>query len=311
MTLHPHQTYVIEEFAEDYLNHRLARRDLLHRVLMITGSVPVTASVLFALGCGDSDEEAKAPAATQAPAATATLAAGTPAGVSETDPAIDAKAVTFPGPASEIKAYLARPKANGTYPAILIFHENAGLLPHFKDVARRFAKENFVGLAIDLVSRMGGTTEDAAKNMQALRLPMDDFVADSQAALNYLTMQSFVKAGALGVTGFCFGGGMSLQMAAQEYGHQGVGPLLWLHDARAHGAISPRAPRLSFTWWETRQPGAHPAGPRSKSEGGWPHLRVQGVPGAAHAFFNEDKPVYNKDAAVDAWPRTSPGSAST
>src|SRR6266540_3421171 len=98
MSLHPHQTYVIEEFAEDYLKHRLARRELLNRVLMITGSVPLTASVLLALGCGDSDKD-EAPKATQAPAATPTLAGGTAAGVSETDPAIDAKAVTFPGPA--------------------------------------------------------------------------------------------------------------------------------------------------------------------------------------------------------------------
>ena len=304
MTLHPHQTYVIEEFAEDYLNHRLARRDLLHRVLMITGSVPLTASVLFALGCGDSDEEAKAPAATQAPAATPTLATGAPAGVSETDPAIDAKAVAFSGPASEIKAYLARPKANGTYPAILIFHENAGLLPHFKDVARRFAKENFVGLAIDLVSRMGGTTDDAAKNMQALRAPMDDFVADSQAALNYLKTQSFVKASALGVTGFCFGGGMALQMAGKSTDIKASVPYYGFTTPELTEQLAKSAPPILYLVGDQDNLSRTLPDLEAKVKVGGRTFESKVYPGAAHAFFNDASPRYNTDAAVDAWPKT-------
>jgi len=47
-----HQMYLIEEFAEDYLNKHLARRALVKRVLLITGSVPLTGTLLFSLGCG-------------------------------------------------------------------------------------------------------------------------------------------------------------------------------------------------------------------------------------------------------------------
>jgi dienelactone hydrolase len=55
--LHHHQTYVIEECAEAYQERRLGRRDFVRRVLMITGSVPLTASALLALGCGDSGDD--------------------------------------------------------------------------------------------------------------------------------------------------------------------------------------------------------------------------------------------------------------
>lgn len=54
--------------------------------------------------------------------------------------------------------YLARPKATGPHPAVLVIHENRGLTePHFPDVARRLAKEGYVALALDLLSREGGT----------------------------------------------------------------------------------------------------------------------------------------------------------
>ena len=40
MQLQHHQHYVIEEFADEYQERRMARRDLLKRVLMVTGSIP-------------------------------------------------------------------------------------------------------------------------------------------------------------------------------------------------------------------------------------------------------------------------------
>lgn len=92
--LNHHQQYLIEEFAEAYLARRLARHDLLKRVLLITGSIPATASVLLALGCGDDSgvdqEPAGAPTIAGAPAPSPTASAGIGPSVSPTDPAIDA-----------------------------------------------------------------------------------------------------------------------------------------------------------------------------------------------------------------------------
>jgi carboxymethylenebutenolidase len=306
MNLHAHQTYVIEEFAEDYLNHRLDRRNLLRRVLMVTGSVPLTASMLLALGCGDSvkDEAPKATATVSAPAATPTLAAGTGPGVAETDPQIEARDVTFPGPASPVKAYLARPKGTGTYPAVLIVHENAGLQPHFKDVARRFAKEGFVGLAIDLVSRLGGTSDDAARNMQALRLSPDDLNADTQAGFDYLKTQSFVKANAMGVTGFCFGGGIALEMAGKSPDVKASVPYYGFTTPALTEILAKMAPPILYLVGDQDNLSKSLPDLETKVKAGGRTFESKVYPGAMHAFFNEGRPSYNKDASVDAWPRT-------
>ncbi len=76
ITLNPHQTYLIEEFADEYQEQHMSRRDMLRRVLLITGSIPITASTLFSLGCGTASPADKAASATAT--ATATVAA-TPA----------------------------------------------------------------------------------------------------------------------------------------------------------------------------------------------------------------------------------------
>src|SRR5205823_3499746 len=83
---------------------------------------------------------------------------------------IDAADIRFPGPASELIAYVAHPRAAGTYPAILVIHENRGLVDHTKDVVRRYAKEGFAALAVDLVSRGGGTQADANANAAVLAI---------------------------------------------------------------------------------------------------------------------------------------------
>src|SRR6476646_1846244 len=216
-----HQMYLIEEFAEDYLNKQLARRDLVKRVLLITGSVPLTGSLLFSLGCSGGGSDTK-PAATTQPAAAAPTTAPAPTavstpvgpGVAENDPALTATTVDFPGQAGEVKAYLARPKDKTGVPAVVVIHENRGLVDQTKDVARRFAKEGFAALAVDLLSRAGGTGTDVNANTAALgQLAQnpDDFANDLKAAVGYLKGQPYTQA--VGVTGFCFGGGQVWEVA--------------------------------------------------------------------------------------------------
>jgi carboxymethylenebutenolidase len=310
MDLNYHQRYVIEEFADDYKEHKLGRRELLRRVLFITGSVPLTASVLFMLGCGDSsNDEPATPAGGAAAPASPTSAAGTPPGVPENDPAIQAGPVEFPGPASTMKAYVARPRANGTYPGVMIIHENAGMLPHFTDVARRYAKEGFVGLAVDLVSRLGGTsTTDPAVNMAALRASTTDMVADLQANWNYLKAQPFVKANAMGVTGFCFGGGLTWQVAARNpevkaavpyYGPGGDPEMLDLLGNTKAAVLA--------MYGETDQNVNRtiPQVEEKLKASGRPY-EIKIWPGAGHAFFNDTRmgTSYNEAAATGAWPAT-------
>ena len=106
--LNHHQEYLVEEFAEDYLARRLGRRDLLRRVLLITGSIPLTAGALVALGCGGSSEPEPDPEATATlvpPQATVpSTTGGVGPGVSLTDPDIVLADVCFAGAASEVLA---------------------------------------------------------------------------------------------------------------------------------------------------------------------------------------------------------------
>jgi carboxymethylenebutenolidase len=312
--LNPHQTYLIEEFADEYHEHHMSRRDMLRRVLLITGSIPLTASTLLALGCGtnDNEDEAPSPAVTSAPATAAAkattpgaaAAAATP-GVSPTDPAITASDVTFPGPASEMRAYFARPSAAGTYPAVLIIHENRGLNDHTRDVARRYAKEGFAGLAIDLVSRGGGTGADAAANTGFLgRANPDDLVSDLLAAVDYLKTQPSTQGRALAVTGYCLGGNYAFEVAAASKDVKAAAPY--------YGSATRPLDRLAMTGaavlvvygeTDTRITGQAPTVEEKLKASGRPY-EIKIYPGAGHSFFNETGSGYNATAAASAWADT-------
>jgi carboxymethylenebutenolidase len=312
--LNPHQTYLIEEFADEYHEKHMSRRDMMRRVLLITGSIPLTATTLLSLGCGTGDDEDSAPAAATSAATTAATAVAkapaTPAvpatpGVSPTDPAITASDITFPGPASEIKAYVARPSASGTYHGILLIHENRGLLDHFKDVARRYAKEGFAALAVDLVSRRGGTGTDAAANTGALgNANPDDLVADLLAGLAYLKSQPYTQGKSLGVSGFCFGGGYTWEVAAASPDVKAAVPYYGSATRPLEKLATTRAAVMAvYGETDTRITGQAPQVEEKLKASGRPY-EIKIYPGAGHAFFNETGQAYNAGAATEAWAAT-------
>jgi carboxymethylenebutenolidase len=306
MSLDGHKLYLLEEFAEDYHARQMSRRDLLRRTLIVTGSIPLAASMLTALGCGDSDDEAEPPAAAAQPTTPplATTAAGVGPGVSPTDPAIEVKDLQIPGPASQLFGYLARPKANGTFPGVVIIHENQGMLEHFKDVARRFAKEGFVGLAVDLASRDGGSKPDPTQNSGYTRLPSTDLVADLMAYTSYIKTQPFVKANALGVTGFCFGGGFAFELATASPDFKAAVPY--------YGTAMPVMEKLKTTKTaflvmygetDTRLTAQGTDVEAALKQSGTPY-QIKIYPGAGHAFFGDHKTSYHEASAKDAWTQT-------
>ncbi|MBX7112187.1 MAG: dienelactone hydrolase family protein [Dehalococcoidia bacterium] len=317
MDLNIHQRYLIEEFAEEYHERKLGRRDLVKRVLLVTGSVPTTAAALLALGCG-SDAEDKATASATSAAATSTLVAtptgspaatatGTPVtsgpGVPANDPAVVGGDVRFPGPASDLLGYLARPRDGGPSAGILIIHENRGLTEHFKDVSRRYAKEGFVALAIDLVSRDGGSKADTNQNTGFLgRSAPADLTADLVAGVQYLKTQPFVRPAALGVTGFCFGGGYTWETAIASLDVKAAVPYYGTAPLDRIGRI--RAAVLAmYGEADARITSQAPEVERILRAAGTT-IEVKIYPGAGHAFFNDTGANYNAAAAADAWPRT-------
>ena len=124
------ENYLVHEFVEDYVDGIMSRRDMMSRVLHITGGVATTATILTQLGV----KPAAAQEATPAPRPTPTEAQSSVA-VPEDDPGISASDVTFPGAdGDDIMAYQVMPaEGDGPFPVVLICHENRGLTEHIRD----------------------------------------------------------------------------------------------------------------------------------------------------------------------------------
>ncbi len=173
--LNTFQKYFVEEFYDDYREGLISRRTFIRRVAFITGSIGATIAAMAAAGCAPIELPATTEPMPQAqtpetqPQATAAQAAAvsaqlvpvpdaqSPLSVPEGDPAVQDSDVQFTSQGAQITAYLTRPSAAGAYPAVLVCHENRGLTAHIRDVARRFAKVGYAALAVDLLSREGGT----------------------------------------------------------------------------------------------------------------------------------------------------------
>jgi len=139
--------------------------------------------------------------------------------VSPTDSRLKTEYATVPSPQGNgtIKGYLARPASAGStkLPSILVVHENRGLNPHIEDVARRLALENFMAFAPDGLTSVGGYPGDDAKGGELFgKVDRAKMSEDLYAAAVWLKSRPD-STGKLGVTGFCFGGGIANALAVR------------------------------------------------------------------------------------------------
>ena len=142
--------------------------------------------------------------------------------VRKDDERIKASYETIPSPNGHgyIRGYFVRPFSADTrtatpakLPGMLVIHENRGLNPHTEDVARRFALENFMAFAPDALTSVGGYPGDDYKGGQLFgKLDAAKRTQDFVAAARWLKARPDGN-GKIGVTGFCFGGGMSNTLA--------------------------------------------------------------------------------------------------
>ncbi len=296
------ERYIVEEWAEDYRDGRLPRREFLRRIALMAGGAAVALPVLRELGVAASVEEVAAAAG--APPAPGAQAPGVT--VPPDDPALTAGMVTFPSDSLTVHGYLARPRSGDPVPGIIVIHENRGLLEHFKDVCRRFAKLGYVALAVDLASPAGGTARfsDPAEVTALLgRTPPDQLVAMLNAGVAYLQSQPFVRGDRIGAVGFCFGGGMTWRLATSNPAIRAAvpfyGPNPPLEDVpRIRAAVL-----AIYGERDTRINAGIPAIRDALQRAGVVHEIVV-YPGADHAFFNDTGPRYHEAAARDAWQRT-------
>jgi carboxymethylenebutenolidase len=318
------QRYLAEEFAEDYQEGRLSRRDALKLIVSVTGSVVAAHSILAA--CAPSPEEtatgvASAAAPTDSPTAealatlddppTATSAAplatepaayGT---VMPDDPAIIASEVQFPAADTNIMGYLARPAEENPTPVILVSHENRGLTPHIQDVTRRFAKAGYVGLAVDLLSRQGGSAAVGPDNVPGAlgTIAPDQFVEDFKAGWQYLQGQPFADAARVGMTGFCFGGGVTWRVATQMPELRAAVPFYGPHPPLEDVPNIQAAVLAVYGGLDSRINSGIPAIEQAMMENNKIYEKLV-YENADHAFHNDTGSRYNPDAARDAWEKT-------
>lgn len=211
------QRYFIEEFYDDFREGSLSRRNFIHRLVFITGSLSAANSVMLALGM-DAKDLAKPTESFIEETTFQTvpvMAAQSPLSVAPDDPAVKARDLTFDSQGETITGYLAEPAETGSYPGVLVCHENRGLTDHIRDVARRFAKAGYVALALDLLSREGGTASHDRDEIPALLSGVSPqrHVNDFIAGYAYLQSLGNVVAERVGMTGYCFGGGVTWRVA--------------------------------------------------------------------------------------------------
>jgi carboxymethylenebutenolidase len=112
-----------------------------------------------------------------------------------------------------IPVYEAYPDKAGDHPVVLVISEVWGLHEWIRDVTRRFAKEGYYAVAPELFSREGGLAQvtDIQKVLGVVfNTPLKRVVGDLRAGVEYARKQPAARGDRIGVTGFCWGGQMTL-----------------------------------------------------------------------------------------------------
>jgi carboxymethylenebutenolidase len=307
------QHYLADEFAEDYTEGRLTRREALKLIASVTGSLILANSILSACVPTEEATEAVSPSPnipTSAPSATGTpdteSASSAPYGtVMPDDPAVIAGDVQFPSSDANIMGYLAHPSNDEKAPVILICHENRGLTPHIQDVARRYAKAGYVGLAVDLLSRQGGSAAVGESNVPGAlgNIQPEQFVEDFKSGWRYLQGQPFADAARVGMTGFCFGGGVTWQVAVHMPELLAAVPYYGPHPVPADVPNIRAAVLAIYGALDNRINSGIPAMEEAMKANNKIYEKII-YPNADHAFHNDTGSRHNPEAAKDAWQRT-------
>lgn len=223
-----------------------------------------------------------------------------------TDPDILPEYIRYPSPNGHgsVRGYLVRPvAASGPVPGVVVVHENRGLNPYIEDVARRVAKAGFVALAPDGLSSVGGYpgNDDKGRELQQQVDPeklMNDFFAAFEFLRGHQACTDKV-----GITGFCYGGGVC-HATAVAYPELSAAVPFYGRQASPDDVARIKAPLL-----------IHFAENDERVNATWPDyeaaLKAAGTeyeahfyPGTHHGFHNDSTPRYDEAAAKLAWDRT-------
>jgi len=223
-----------------------------------------------------------------------------------TDERITANWVDYPSPggsSGEMRGYLVQPVGEGPFPSVLVMHENRGLNPYIKDVARRFAVAGFLALAPDGLAPIGGYpgNDDQGRTMQRT-LDQAKLRQDMVNSARYVRSHALSN-GKLGATGFCWGGGTA-NFLATEMGEELNAAAPFYGSA----AVADKVPAIKaaiqvhYAEDDARVNAMRPEYEAALKENGV-HYEMHTYPGTRHGFHNYSTPRYNPEAAQLAWER--------
>ncbi len=221
---------------------------------------------------------------------------------------ITTESVTLQSDGSDMSVYVARPKATNA-PAIIVFQEAFGVNAPIKDVANRLAEEGYVTVAPELFHRTAppgftaGYGDYAVLGPHFKAVTTEAIAADANAVYQWLLQDSQVDRSRIAAIGFCLGGRSSfvanatlpLQCAVSFYGG-GIATNLLDLAKEEHGPIL-------FFWGGLDKhigPEQRNAVGEAMTQAGKPFINLE-ISDADHGFFNHEKPVYNPNAATQAW----------
>lgn len=212
--------------------------------------------------------------------------------------------ISYPGVNGTMQAYVARPKKETKYAAVVVIHENRGLNAHIEDVARRVAKAGYLAIAPNALSVVSGTPANEEEARQLFQqVKPEEALQNFIKAFDYLVTRKDTN-GKYGCVGFCWGGAMannlavsvpSLKAAVAYYGRQPntadvpkIKAAVQLH----YGSLDERI-NAGITAYEDALKKANIT------------YELYVYEGANHAFHNDTAPTrYSEPAAKLAWQRT-------
>jgi carboxymethylenebutenolidase len=179
---------------DEYTHAPLTRKEFMERLIKLAGGTALAFTALAVL------EPGYAAAATIAP---------------ESED-LQSEEVTWIGDGAPVRGYLVHPKGRQKRGAVVVIHENRGLTPHIRDVTRRVALAGYLALGVDALSVVGGTPADEDKGRELIgQLDPVKNLNNYLKALQYLRARPNCN-GRTGAVGFCWGGGLSNQLAVHD-----------------------------------------------------------------------------------------------
>ncbi len=268
---------------DEYTHKPLSREEFMKRLARLTGSTAAALAVLPLLEVNYAY-------------------AGT---ISEEDDDLIIESITYPADDTTMRGYLAKPKnASGKLGSVIVIHENRGLNPHIKDVARRVAKAGYLALAVDALSPFGGTpaNEDEARGLFA-KLDAQKNISNFVKGLDYVKSRPESN-GKTGCVGFCWGGALANQLAVNS---PQLNAAVAYYGRQADAADVPKikaALQLHYGGLDERVNAGIPAYEAALKAAGTKY-ELYVYEGANHAFNNDTAPTrYSPEAAKQAWERT-------